>query len=74
MTYLTTKIDIFIYLFIYFKMKLICNVVIFWCAMCHNLKPSLAIIMDNGDQYFEKIIIFLSKNLHNAMCQILVDG
>ncbi len=55
-------------------MKLICNVVIFWCAMCHNLKPSLAIIMDNGDQYFEKIIIFLSKNLHNAMCQILVDG
>jgi hypothetical protein len=28
--------------------------------------------MDDGDQYFEKNII--SKNLHNATCQILIDG
>jgi len=25
-----------------------------YCATCHNLGPSLTIIMDNGDQYFEK--------------------
>ncbi len=40
-------------------------------ATCHNLKPSLTIIMDDGDQYFE---FFMSKSLHNAMCQILING
>jgi len=30
------------------------NVAIFDYAMCHNLGPSLTIIMDDGDQYFEK--------------------
>jgi len=30
------------------------NVAIFYYAMCHNLGPSLTIIMDDGDQYFEK--------------------
>jgi hypothetical protein len=39
---------------------------------CHNLEPSLTIIMNDGNQYFEKNI--MSKNLHNAMCQILIDG
>jgi hypothetical protein len=29
--------------------------------------------MDDGDQYFEKIIIYV-KNIHNAMCYILIDG
>jgi len=28
--------------------------------------------MDDGNQYFEKKLI--SKNLHNAMCQILING
>jgi hypothetical protein len=45
---------------------------LFYCAICHNLGPSLIIIMDDGDQYFEKKI--MSKNLHNAACQILIDG
>ncbi len=40
--------------------------------MCQNFKPSLKIIMDDGDQYFEKKIV--SKNLHNVRCQILIDG
>jgi hypothetical protein len=26
----------------------------FYCATCQNLKPSLTIIMHDGDQYFEK--------------------
>ncbi len=26
----------------------------FYHAMCDNLGPSLTIIMDNGDQYFQK--------------------
>jgi hypothetical protein len=39
--------------------------------MCHSLKPSLTIIIDDGDQYFKNI---KSKNPHNAMCQILMDG
>jgi len=30
--------------------------------------------MDNGDQYFEKKIIFMSKFFHNATCWILKDG
>ncbi len=25
-----------------------------YCATCHNFGPSLTIIMDNGDKYFEK--------------------
>jgi hypothetical protein len=29
----------------------------FDCAMCHNLEPSLIIIMDDVDQYFEKQFI-----------------
>jgi hypothetical protein len=28
--------------------------IIFYCAMCEDPKPSLTIIMDDGDQYFEK--------------------
>ncbi len=40
----------------------------FNCATCHNFKPSLTIIMDDGDQYFEKKIIFKFKNRHSAMC------
>jgi hypothetical protein len=44
----------------------------FYYATCHNFEPSLIIVMDDGDQYFEKNII--SKNLHNATCQILIDG
>jgi hypothetical protein len=27
--------------------------------------------MDNGDQYFN---FFMSKNLHNATCEILING
>jgi len=45
---------------------------IFYCATCHNLGPSLTIIMDNGNQYFEKKLMF--KKLHNATCHILIDG
>ncbi len=45
----------------------------FYCAMCHNLRPSLTIIMNDGDQYFEKKI-FMSKFFHSTMCQILIDG
>jgi len=41
-------------------------------AMCHNFRPSLTIILDDGDQYIEKKI--MSKNLHNATCQILIHG
>ncbi len=40
----------------------------FYFAMCHNLGPPLKIIMNNGDQYFEKKIIFMSKTCHNTMC------
>jgi hypothetical protein len=29
--------------------------------------------MNNGDQYFEKKIIFMSKKFHNAMCHILMN-
>ncbi len=46
---------------------------IFYYATCHNFEPSLIIIMDDGDQYFEKKIIVMSKYLHNATCQILKD-
>ncbi len=42
--------------------------------MCHNIGPSLIIIMNDGDQYFKNKIIFMSKNLHNATYQILIDG
>jgi hypothetical protein len=31
---------------------------IFYCVTCHNLEPSLIIIMNDGDQYFEKNIHF----------------
>ncbi len=33
----------------------------FYYAMCHNLAPSLTIIMDNGDQYFEKNNFYVQK-------------
>jgi hypothetical protein len=45
----------------------------YYCAMCHNLRPSLTIIMDNVNHY-SKNNNFMSKNLHNAMCQILIYG
>jgi hypothetical protein len=45
---------------------------IFYSATCHSFKPSLTIIMDNGNQYFEEKI--MSKILHNPMCQILING
>jgi hypothetical protein len=44
----------------------------FYCAMCHNFKLLLTIVMDDGDQHFEKT--FMSKILHNATCLILIDG
>ncbi len=43
-------------------------------ATCHNFEPSLIIIMNDGDQYFDKKMIFMSKNLHNTTCQILICG
>ncbi len=43
-------------------------------ATCHNIEPSLIIIMDDGNQYFEKKIIFVFQNLHNATCHILIYG
>ncbi len=42
--------------------------VIFYYATCHNFGPSLVIIMDDGDEYFKKEIIFMSKIFHCAMC------
>jgi hypothetical protein len=30
--------------------------------------------MDDGDQYFEKKIVFMSKNLQNATYHFLIDG
>ncbi len=43
--------------------------------MCDRLKPSLTIITDNGNQYYKKKeMIFMSKNLHNITCYILIDG
>ncbi len=42
----------------------------FYCATCHNFKPLSIIIMDDGDQYFAKIINFMSKFFHN----FLIDG
>jgi hypothetical protein len=45
----------------------------FYCATCHNLRPSLTIIINDGNQYFEKKIKF-PKKLHSAMCQVLIDG
>jgi hypothetical protein len=50
----TTKIDFF-----FFQIQLICHVAIFNYAMCHNFEPSLIIIMDDGDQYFN---VFLMSN------------
>ncbi len=43
-------------------------------AMCHSFELSLTIIMDDGDQYFEKKIISMSKFFHSAMCLILING
>jgi hypothetical protein len=42
--------------------------------MPHNIKPSLTIIMDDGDQYFEKKLNFMLQNLHSATCHILIYG
>jgi hypothetical protein len=35
--------------------------------MCHNFEPSLTTIIDDGDQYLKKKIIFRPKNPHSAM-------
>ncbi len=45
---------------------------IFNCVTCHNFRPSLVIIMDDGNQYFEKTI--MTKKNHNATCWIFVQG
>jgi len=45
-----------------------------YCATCHNLRPSITIITNNGDQYLEKTIVFMSKNFHSVMCQILINS
>ncbi len=37
----------------------------FYCATCPNLELSLTIVMDDGNQYFEKQS--MSKTLHNAL-------
>ncbi len=42
-------------------------------ATCHNFGPILKIVINDGDQYFENKIIFMSKNLHSAMCQSLIN-
>ncbi len=31
-----------------------CHLAIFYCATCHNLRPSLTIKMANAGQYFQK--------------------
>jgi hypothetical protein len=46
----------------------------YYHAMCHNLGSSLTITMNDEIQYFKKKIIFMSKNLHNATCQNLING
>jgi hypothetical protein len=71
MTCITTKKDIFIHLFQ--------NIINMPCGILkivprHNFEPSLIIIMNDGDQYFEKKIIFMSTNLHSATCQNLING
>jgi hypothetical protein len=42
-------------------------------ATCHNFGSLLIIIINDGDQYVESKIIFMSKNLHSVKCQILID-
>jgi hypothetical protein len=32
------------------------------CATCHNIGPSLIIIMNDGDEYFEKKSFLRPKN------------
>jgi len=46
----------------------------FYYATCHNFEPSLIVIMNDGVQYFENKIIFMSENLHSATCWILIYG
>jgi hypothetical protein len=43
--------------------------------LCHmsQFRTIIKFIMDDGDQYFKKNAIFMSKFFHNAMCQILMD-
>jgi hypothetical protein len=44
----------------------------FWlCHMSQSKTIIKTIIMDDGDQYFEKKI--MSKNLHSTTCQILIN-
>ncbi len=45
---------------------------IFNYATCHTFKPSLTIVIDDGNQYFK----FKNrlKNPHCTMCQILMNG
>jgi hypothetical protein len=44
---------------------------LFYYITCHNFKPSLTIIMDDGNKYFKKQI--MSKKFQSAMCHILMD-
>jgi thymidine kinase len=39
-----------------------------YCATCHNFEPSLTIVINDENQYFEKKIIYMLKNLPSAMC------
>jgi hypothetical protein len=64
-TYLVIKIAIYFYLSQNIS-NMPCG--IFYYATCHNFKPSLTTIMNNGDQYFEE------KKLHGATCHILING
>ncbi len=64
MTYLTIRK----YIYIFFQKQLICHVAIFNFTICHNLRSSLTIILDDKNQYFEKKIIFISKKFHSATC------
>jgi hypothetical protein len=49
---------LYVFTFIFPKYIQICHVTKeFNYATCHNLEPSLIIIVNNGDQYFENKII-----------------
>jgi hypothetical protein len=58
----------YLHLFIYFQNIINMPCDNFYFAMCYNLRPSLTIIMNNGNQYFKNKIIFMSKKFHNATC------
>jgi len=50
------------YLARYLFLQLICHDPIFDHAMCYNLEPSLTIIMDDGDEYFEENNVYVQKS------------